>query len=139
MSMTNSLEVRVPFADYRLVEFLYNIPWKVKYLENAEKGVLRSAFEDLIPEIVKNRKKSPYPKTYNPRYLKNVSEKVKKIIESHSPIFEIINKEQLKEILDNPNFTFEKPWFGQLMTLPQFFGYIVQLDFWAKHYNVNFE
>ncbi|ABP67804.1 asparagine synthase (glutamine-hydrolyzing) [Caldicellulosiruptor saccharolyticus DSM 8903] len=139
MSMTNSLEVRVPFADYRLVEFLYNIPWKVKYLENAEKGLLRCAFEGLIPEIVKSRKKSPYPKTYNPRYLKNVSEKVKKIIESLSPIFEIINKEQLKEILDNPNFTFEKPWFGQLMTLPQFFGYIVQLDFWAKVYNVNFE
>jgi len=80
MSMTNSLEVRVPFADYRLVEFLYNIPWKVKYLENAEKGLLRCAFEGLIPEIVKSRKKSPYPKTYNPRYLKNVSEKVKKIL-----------------------------------------------------------
>ncbi|WP_039764567.1 asparagine synthase (glutamine-hydrolyzing) [Caldicellulosiruptor sp. F32] len=139
MSMTNSLEVRVPFADYRLVEFLYNIPWKVKYLENAEKGLLRSAFEGLIPEIARNRKKSPYPKTYNPRYLKNVSEKVKKIVESPSPIFEIINKEQLKEILDNLNFTFEKPWFGQLMTLPQFFGYIVQLDFWIKNYNVNFE
>lgn len=139
MSMINSLEVRVPFADYRLVELLYSIPWKVKYLGNMEKGILRSAFEGSIPEIVRNRKKSPYPKTYNPRYLKNVGEKVGKIVKSSSPIFEIINKEELKKILDNPNFTFEKPWFGQLMTLPQFFGYIVQVDFWAKYYNVNFE
>ena len=139
MSMINSLEVRVPFADYRLVELLYNIPWKIKYLGNTEKGLLRSAFDKVIPEIIRSRKKSPYPKTYNPRYLKNVREKVENIVNSSSPIFEIINKEELKEILDNPNFTFEKPWFGQLMTLPQFFGYIVQLDFWAKNYNVNFE
>lgn len=139
MSMINSLEVRVPFADYRLVELLYNIPWKIKYLGNMEKGILRSAFEGLIPEIARNRKKSPYPKTYNPEYLENVGKKVKEILESNSPIFEIINKEQIKEIYNNPNFSFEKPWFGQLMTLPQFFGYIIQLDFWIKQYNVNFE
>ncbi|WAM37354.1 asparagine synthase (glutamine-hydrolyzing) [Caldicellulosiruptor acetigenus] len=139
MSMANSLEVRVPFADYRIVELLYNVPWKIKYLENMEKVLLRRSFEGIIPDEIKNRKKSPYPKTYNPEYLKKTKQKVLEIIKNNSPIFEIIDKTYLENITEKEFFPLDKPWFGQLMTLPQFFGYIIQLDFWVKNYNVDFE
>ena len=68
MSMGASLEVRVPFADHRLVEYVWNIPWKIKMYGNREKGILRKAFEGILPEEVLYRKKSPYPKTHNPQY-----------------------------------------------------------------------
>lgn len=139
MSMANSLEVRVPFADYRIVELLYNVPWKIKYLENMEKGLLRRSFEGIIPDEIKNRKKSPYPKTYNPEYFKKTKQKVLEIIKNNSPIFEIIDKTYLENISVKEYFPLDKPWFGQLMTLPQFFGYIIQLDYWAQTYNVDFE
>ncbi|MDE6110769.1 MAG: asparagine synthase (glutamine-hydrolyzing), partial [Eubacterium sp.] len=72
MSMESSLEVRVPFCDYRIVEYAYNMPWSIKSLDGREKGVLRKAFEDVLPYEITWRKKSPYPKTHNPVYFKEV-------------------------------------------------------------------
>ena len=45
MSMGASLEVRVPFADHRLVEYAWNIPWEMKMADNREKGILRRALK----------------------------------------------------------------------------------------------
>lgn len=65
MSMASSLEVRVPFCDYRLVEYAYNMPWNIKALDGREKGILRKAFENDLPKEIAWRKKSPYPKTHS--------------------------------------------------------------------------
>ena len=72
MSMYNGLELRVPFCDYRLVEYMWNVPWEIKALNGREKGLLRYVVRDLLPDEIVNRKKSPYPKTHNPNYLKTV-------------------------------------------------------------------
>ena len=74
MSMYNALEVRVPFCDYRIAEYLYNVPWEYKDWNGYEKGLLRTAMQDVLPPEVLWRKKSPYPKTHNPSYLQAVSE-----------------------------------------------------------------
>lgn len=58
MSMGASLEVRVPFADHRLVEYVWNIPWEMKMYGNREKGILRKALEGILPEEVLYRKKA---------------------------------------------------------------------------------
>lgn len=62
MSMWSGLEVRVPFCDYRIAEYLYSVPWELKDYEGYEKGLLRRAMEDYLPHEVLWRKKSPYPK-----------------------------------------------------------------------------
>ena len=79
MSMYHGLELRVPFCDYRLVQYMWNVPWKMKALNGREKGLLRYCMEDFLPEEIVYRKKSPYPKTHNPSYLKIVKEKLSKI------------------------------------------------------------
>ena len=79
MSMGASLEVRVPFADHRLMEYLYNIPWEMKFYDGMEKGLLRKALEGVLPDEVLYRKKNPYPKTHNPHY----TELIKKIGRAH--------------------------------------------------------
>jgi asparagine synthase (glutamine-hydrolysing) len=138
MSMGASLEVRVPFADHRLVEYVWNIPWHIKMHEGREKGILRKAFEGILPDEVLYRKKSPYPKTHNPAYTSAVQTRLKDILADKSTVLlEIFNRDLLHDIVDSGGTSFKEPWFGQLMTGPQLLAYFVQLDIWFKEYNIN--
>lgn len=137
MSMANSLEVRVPFADYRLVEYAFNIPSNIKLLEGREKGLLRKSLEGILPESIIYRKKSPYPKTHNPIYTEMVCNKMTKILnDKSSPILDIIDKTKVKEIVDTQGSSYKTPWYGQLMTGPQMIAYLIQVNNWLKSYNV---
>ena len=134
MSMCSSLEVRVPFCDHRIVEYLYNVPWQMKDHNNYEKGLLREAMRGYLPDEVLWRKKSPYPKTHNPSYLKAVSERLKRIIsDGTSPMLDFVKKEKLEELL---NANVSQPWYGQLMTTPQTIAYFLQIDYWMRKYKV---
>ncbi|WP_066071033.1 asparagine synthase (glutamine-hydrolyzing) [Neobacillus soli] len=138
MSMGASLEVRVPFADHRLVEYVWNIPWEMKMYNGREKGILRKAFEGVLPEEVLYRKKSPYPKTHNPAYTIAVQKLLAGILQDKSSVLhEFFHKEQLGGIVKSGGASFKEPWFGQLMTGPQLLAYLVQLHTWFKDYNIN--
>jgi asparagine synthase (glutamine-hydrolysing) len=140
MSMSNSLEVRVPFADYRIVEYAFNIPWSMKYCDNIEKGLLRRALKGILPEEVLYRKKSPYPKTHNPEYLKAVQKWMSQILaDKNSPILNIIDAAKVKEIIDTDGKAFVKPWYGQLMTGPQLLAYLIQVNLWLENYKVRIQ
>ncbi|MFD1780979.1 asparagine synthase (glutamine-hydrolyzing) [Fredinandcohnia salidurans] len=138
MSMAASLEVRVPFADHRLIEYVWNIPWEMKMLEGREKGILRKALEGTLPNSVLYRKKNPYPKTHNPDYLNLVKNMLTSVIEKkNSPILELVSKQKVKDIIDSDGASFKVPWFGQLMTGPQLIAHLVQINVWLDSYNVN--
>lgn len=138
MSMESSLEVRVPFCDYRIVEYAYNMPWSIKSLNGREKGILRKAFEDVLPYEITWRKKSPYPKTHNPIYFAEVCRMTEKVLQDKStPLYEILNTEKVKELMKNPD-ALDAPWYGQLMRGPQVLAYIVQTYYWIKDNNVKF-
>ena len=134
MSMYNALEVRVPFCDYRIAEYLYSVPWEYKDYKSYEKGLLREAVKGLLPEEVLWRKKSPYPKTHNPEYLSIVSDMLKEVInDSTSPIFEFIKKSELEKLIATEK---HEPWYGQLMTTPQTIAYFIQINYWLKKYKI---
>lgn len=140
MSMSNSLEVRVPFADYRLVEYAFNIPPGIKFANGREKGILREAVRGILPDNIIERKKSPYPKTHNPEYTKLVSEWMDTILKDKtSPILQLIDYENVSELVKTGGASFKKPWFGQLMTGPQLIAYLIQINLWLKEYNVKLE
>ena len=134
ISMYSSLEVRVPFCDHRIAEYLYNVPWELKDLRRTEKGLLREAARGLLPEEVLWRKKSPYPKTHNPAYRAIVAERLRRLIEDPAaPIHQLVRREAMEELLTNDT---TQPWYGQLMTAPQTMAYMLQLDHWLKTYRV---
>ena len=136
----NGLEIRVPFCDYKIVEYLWNIPWEMKAYEGREKGLLRYAFKDLLPEKILMRKKSPYPKTFNPSYLKKVKEELLNIIQNEdSKINQIFDKEYILNVINNDGDNFKNPWFGQIMRGAQFMAYLIQVNFWLERYNVEIE
>jgi len=135
MSMDCGLEVRVPFCDYRIVEYAYNMPWELKALNKREKGIVRKAFEGILPFDICYRKKSPYPKTHNPIYFEFVSRKVLDILERKTVLNELIDKNSVISLIERPD-SIKDPWYGQLMKTPQILAYIIQLDCWFKEYNV---
>ncbi len=137
MSMASGLEVRVPFCDHRLIEYVWNIPWEMKNAGNRAKGILRQALEGILPYEVLTRRKSPYPKTHNPNYLDAMKSKVLDILDdSSSPILSFIDSKKIRKLADLDASEFNLPWFGQLMTGPQLFAYLYQIDYWLREYKV---
>lgn len=135
MSMYSGLEVRVPFCDYRIAEYLYTVPWEMKDLRGREKGLLRYAVHDLLPPEVLERKKSPYPKTFDPRYEQLVQQKLTAVIkERNHPLFQLIDREALQSFIQRDS---QWPWYGQLMRRPQTMAYFLQLAYWLEAYHVN--
>lgn len=138
-SMYNGLEVRVPFCDYRLVEYAYNMPWQLKAYGKREKGIIRKAFENILPYEICYRKKSPYPKTHNPEYMRICSDKVKEILNKKGTVLNnLLDYDGVMNIMSEPE-KISSPWYGQLMRAPQIMAYIIELDYWFEHYGVVIE
>lgn len=136
MSMYNGLEVRVPFCDYRIAEYLYAVPWEYKDYQGREKGLLREAVTGLLPDEVLWRKKSPYPKTHHPAYLRAVSRMLEEVMAQPSaPLLQIVKKSALEGLLAGEQEA-DTPWYGQLMNRPQTIAYMVQINHWLEHYHI---
>lgn len=134
MSMYHGLEVRVPFCDYRIAAYLYRIPWAYKDHRGMEKGLLRHAVSGLLPDEIRHRKKSPYPKTHHPEYEKLMRNAVAKLLKSkNEPIFDLVDRSQVSAMLESDPVW---PWYGQLMALPQTLAYLLQINFWLKHNHI---
>ncbi len=140
MAMYNGFEIRVPFCDYRLAQYVWNIPWELKALNGREKGLLRYICRDFLPEEIVDRKKSPYPKTHNPTYLTAVKGMLSDIMkDKEAPINNLLNRDYILEILESNGTSFKRPWFGQLMTGPQLMAYLCQVNMWLERYEPKIE
>ena len=135
MSMYHGLEVRVPFCDYRIAEYLYGVPWEMKDYKNREKGLLRYAMTGVLPHSVLYRKKSPYPKTWDPGYFDLVSSTLRQLIgDPHAPLWQVVSMDAAKDLL---TAEYAWPWYGQLMKVPQTIAYLLQVNFWLKEYKIS--
>lgn len=135
-SMYSGLEARVPFADHRIVEYVFNIPWQMKCPDGVVKGLLRHAGAKMVPKDVLWRKKSPYPKTYDPTYEKLLGRQLKEVLSSPSaPIRNFLDKKKVTAFLNSPS-DYGRPWYGQLMAGPQMLAYMLQINYWLKTYRI---
>ena len=135
MSMYSGLEVRVPFCDHRIAEYMYNVKWEYKDWKGREKGLLREAMKEWLPDKVLWRKKSPYPKTHDPAFLRAVTDKLRERISGDTPLFELVERSAIKRLLGGEDHI---QWYGQLMNLPQTIAYFIQLDYWLRRFGVRF-
>lgn len=135
-SMYSGLEARVPFADHRIVEYIWNVPWEMKCPNGVVKGLLRDASKGLLPDEIRNRRKSPYPKTYHPAYEKLLGNRLLEILSDvNAPIRPLINEKKIKIFLESP-LDYGKPWYGQLMAGPQLIAYLLQINYWLDKYKI---
>ena len=137
MSMWSGLEVRVPFCDWRIVQYLYTVPWAYKDWQGREKGLLRQAMTGFLPEEILWRKKSPYPKTHHPAYLEAVSGMLREVLDRpNAPLLDVARREVVEELLADRSHGAGSPWYGQLMARPQTIAYLVQVNHWLEHYHI---
>lgn len=135
-SMASGLEVRVPYCDHRIAQYVFNVPWDFKCPGGVAKGLLRDAAKGLLPEEILQRKKSPYPKTHNPGYEQILRQRLTYILrDSMQPIHKLLSSQAAQALLDQ-SFDYGKPWFGQLMAGPQMLAYLIQINYWMLHYNI---
>lgn len=138
-SMYSGLEARVPFADHRIIEYLFNVPWDMKTRNGVVKGLLRESARNLLPDDILFRKKSPYPKTYDTHYESLLQEKIQSILsDSSSPVLHFLDAKKVEHFLQSPS-DYGKPWYGQLMAGPQLLAYLYQINYWLKKYNIETE
>ena len=135
--MYSGLAARVPFADHRIIEYVFNVPWEMKYQNGVEKALLRDAMAHLLPPELLHRKKSPYPKTYHPGYEQALCKRFEQIInDPNAPIAPLIDKKKALPFMKSPK-EYGKPWFGQLMAGPQLLAYFIQLNYWMEKYHLS--
>ena len=135
-SMFCGLEARVPFADHRIIEYVWNVPWDMKTKDGVVKGLLRECGKNYLPEEILYRRKSPYPKTYDTHYEALLTDKVKQILaDSTSPVLQFLDRNKMEKFLAAPS-DYGKPWYGQLMAGPQMLAYLWQIDYWMRKYRI---
>jgi asparagine synthase (glutamine-hydrolysing) len=99
MSMAHGLEVRVPFCDHRLVEYVYNAPWSMKTFDGFEKSLLRAATADVLPQSVVDRRKSPYPSTQDPAYDQTLRDRVQALLKNQdAPLRPLLNEKAVQAV-----------------------------------------
>ncbi|HIU75706.1 MAG TPA: asparagine synthase (glutamine-hydrolyzing) [Candidatus Pelethocola excrementipullorum] len=135
-SMYSGLEARVPLADHRIVEYLWNVPWKMKCPDGIVKGLLRHAGQGLLPEEVLWRKKSPYPKTYDPAYEQLLGNHLKEVLaDPQAPIRQFLDSKKVHAFINSPS-DYGKPFYGQLMAGPQMLAFYLQVNYWLEKYKI---
>ena len=131
------VNVLTPLCDERLVQYVFNVPWKMKFTGNMEKGLFRAAVADLMPAALNTRKKSPYPKTSSPIYTEIVRGLTMAMLANReAPILEWIDADYVRSIAESALEPTETPWFGQLMAGPQMLGYLWQVNTWMRERNI---
>jgi asparagine synthase (glutamine-hydrolysing) len=106
MSMAVGLEVRVPFCDHRLVEYVFNAPWSMKTFDGREKSLLRAAVADILPRSVLERLKSPYPSTQDPAYAQALRTQAARLLSSRDfAAAQLIDAGKARRMLEGPDAT----------------------------------
>jgi len=109
MSMAVGLEVRVPFCDHRLVEYVFNTPWSLKTFDNREKSLLRHATKDVLPQSVVDRVKSPYPSTQDPQYAAELQSQVRELLSAGDRSLELLDEKWVREIAGRDPSALDQP------------------------------
>ena len=132
------LGARVPFADKRLAEYLWTVPWATKSRDGV-KSLLRAAFKGLLPDALLLRKKNPYPKTYNPAYERILAARLRAVLaDPNAPIRALADPAKVQAFIGTPS-DYGKPWYGQLMAGPQMLAYWLQIDAWLREYRIRID
>lgn len=135
LSMAVGLELRVPYCDYRIVEYAFNIPWAMKTADGHEKSVLRAAVADLLPDSVLQRRKSPFPITQDPGYGELLREQFDAVVtDRNSPVQPLLDQAACTDLY-NERRPIEATGWGERRNVEM----VLQLDAWLRQYRVRLE
>ncbi len=138
--LRQGLTLLTPLCDDRLVQYVYNVPWRIKRLGGVDKGLYREAVAELLPDKLRLRKKSPYPKTCSPAYADALRSMLRELFaDPHAPLWRLADQQAVERLAASPLDPADTPWFGQLMAGPQLLAYLIQINAWLKERSVAIE
>jgi asparagine synthase (glutamine-hydrolysing) len=134
MSMASGLEVRVPFCDHRLVEYVFNTPWSMKTFDGREKSLLRAAAADILPESILQRRKSPYPSTQDPTYEQALRDELAKLLaQENAPVTGLLDVDRARALVDGKIGQTNLDHYRRNIEL------ILQLNTWLEDYDLKLD
>ena len=140
MCEIQGLQVITPLCDDRLVQYVYNVPWRMKRMGGMEKGLFREAMRDLLPDRLRLRKKSPYPKTCSAAYTSIIRGRMRELCaDSRAPLWTLVDAGSIERIASAQLSPADTPWFGQLMAGPQMLAYLLQVNTWMRERSITVE
>ena len=129
----SDLKVLTPLCDDRIVQYVYSVPWRMKRMDGIDKGLYRRTVRDIMPEKLRMRKKSPYPKTCSVEYTDRIRELIAALIaDTRAPLWTIVDADRIAQIAASDLSVTDTPWYGQLMTGPQMLAYLLQINSWMR-------
>lgn len=132
ISMANGLEVRVPFCDHRLVEYMWNVPWSMK-CQNGVKGILKDAMQPYVPDVVLHRRKSAYPGMHNRAFEEAFYKQALAAVEDQqSPFYGMFDPAKIRELVSRMQH--DKSWVNASHLLIP----LVEGSRWLRAYQVSF-
>ena len=134
------IDILTPLCDERLAEYVYNVPWEMKFMNGQEKGLFRAAVSDLLPERLLRRTKSPYPKTCSPAFTQLVRRMAEEMLrDDDAPLFALVDRKKVRALVHSDLNPADTPWYGQLMAGPQLLGHLWQINRWMEERNIKIE
>ena len=132
--------ILTPYADDRLAQYVLGVPWAMKNAGGAEKGLLREAVRDLVPESLRLRPKNPFPMPCHPRYAQLIREAIRQMLDNaSSPILELVSADAVRDLANGPLSPSEPPWFGETLSGPQWLTYLLSVNQWMLRYQVELD
>jgi len=132
-----SMDARVPFAHQELTEYLFNVPFEMKSMDGVRKHLLREYATNLLPESIRLRQKSPYPKTYDPGYESLINDTfLMELSKPDCPLLALVDKDKAANYCRQAK-DLGRPWYGQLMAGPQLVAHYLQILYWLEMYKVD--
>ncbi|MET0424622.1 MAG: asparagine synthase (glutamine-hydrolyzing) [Actinoplanes sp.] len=131
LAMASGLETRVPFCNHRLVQYVYNVPWAFKTFDGREKSLLRAAVKDLVPQVVMDRPKSPYPVTQDPSYTEALHREMAAVLaDPSSPVLPLLDVAAARAAVSDRS-PVANQWHSRVNIETA-----LQFDAWLRHYDI---
>ncbi|CAM3347472.1 asparagine synthase-related protein [Hydrogenibacillus schlegelii] len=131
MTRLFGIDARLPFLDRPLVEAVWRLPWSLKVAGGRPKALLREALAGIVPASIRARRKSPFPKTFHPRFAEGVRALAEARLRTpEAPLWTWIDRDAFARLIatfPNPE---PFPWFGQLLDAPGWVAYLLAVDRW---------
>jgi asparagine synthase (glutamine-hydrolysing) len=128
------LALRLPYCDHRLAQYVFNAPWSMKGFDGREKSLLRAALNDVLPQSILERRKTPYPVTHSADYAKALCAELNRLMtDRDAPVAGLLDTEAGRRVVDDPDNLVAGP---QAWTARTHVEMLFQLNMWLDMYRV---
>ena len=138
ISSNINLEVNLPYLDYRIIEYIYNIPNQIDNNDKPENYILKNIYTKIYPNLTLSSNVSSEVCELN--YTNTLEHELKKILnDNESKLLKIIDKEYVLQILNLKGSNLCINVYDDLISYSQILAYLIQTEYWLNIYDIEID